>query len=72
MITESDLTAALSRDLTEPLTVAQKKALQRAVAKIIVLGDQVGVGTDQMIELLKSGLTVSELLDYLSARVGVA
>jgi hypothetical protein len=72
MTTESDLAAALSRDLSEPLTLAQKRALQRAVAKIVVLGAQVGVTTDQMIELLKSGLTVGELIEYLSARAGAA
>ena len=72
MATELDLTAALSQDFTEPLTPAQKRALERAVAKIVALGEQVGVDADQMIELLKSGLTVGELLDYLSARVGVA
>jgi len=72
MTTEFELTAALSRDLTAPLTAAQKRALERAVAKIVVLGAQAGVGTDQLIELLESGLTVGELLDYLSARVGIA
>jgi hypothetical protein len=72
MTIEVDLTAVLSRDLSEPLSLAQKRALQRAVAKIVALGAQVGVSTDQMIELLKSGLTVGELLEYLSARVGVA
>lgn len=72
MSIEMDLTAALSRDLAEPLSLAQKRALRRAVAKIVLLGAQVGVTTDQMIELLKSGLTVGELLEYLSARVGVA
>jgi hypothetical protein len=72
MTIEFDLTAALSHDLSQPLTLAQKRALQRAVAKIVALGAQVGISTDQMIGLLKSGLTVGELLEYLSARVGVA
>ena len=72
MATELDLSAALSCDLAEPLTPAQKRALERSVAKIVVLGAQVGVSKDQMIELLKSGLSVGGLLDYLSARVGVA
>jgi hypothetical protein len=70
MTTERDLTAALSHDLTEPLTMAQKKALERAVAKIVALGAKVGVSVDQMIELLKSGLTVGELLEFLAARSG--
>ncbi|MGA2236094.1 MAG: hypothetical protein ABSG23_11520 [Terriglobales bacterium] len=70
MTTERDLTAALSHDLTEPLTLAQREALERAVVKIVALGANVGVSVDQMIELLKSGLTVGELLDYLAARSG--
>jgi len=70
MTTELDLSAAMSRDLTEPLSLAQKESLQRAVAKVVALGAQVGVSADQMIELLQSGLTVGELLDYLAARNG--
>lgn len=53
---------------TDSLSFAQKEVLQRAVAKIVLLGDQVGVSPDQMILLLQSGLTVGELLDYLYAR----
>ena len=70
MTIELDLTAAMSGDLAEPLTLAQKEELQRAVAKVVALGAQVRVSADQMIELLKSGLTVGELLDYLAARTG--
>jgi len=70
MTTELDLSAAMSRDLTEPLSLAQQESLQRAVAKVVALGAQVGVSADQMIELLQSGLTVGELLDYLAARTG--
>jgi hypothetical protein len=70
MTIERDLTAAMSRDLAEPLTVAQKEALQRAVAKVVALGAQVGVSPDQMIKLLQSGLTVGELLEVLAARAG--
>ncbi|HMD15293.1 MAG TPA: hypothetical protein VKH18_01400 [Terriglobales bacterium] len=70
MTIELDLTTAMSRDLAEPLTLAQKEALQRAVAKVVALGAQVGVSADQMIVLLESGLTVGELLDYLAARTG--
>ncbi len=60
----------MSRDQAEPLTLEQKEALQRAVAKVVRLGAQVGVSADQMIQLLESGLTVGELLEYLSARAG--
>ena len=70
MTTELHLIAALSHNLAEPLTVAQKEALQRAVTKIVALGAQVGVNADQMILLLESGLTVGELLEYLAARSG--
>jgi hypothetical protein len=67
---EQDLTAAVSHDLGEPLTPAQKETLQRAVGKVVALGAQTGVTADEMIYLLKSGLTVSELLEYLAARSG--
>jgi hypothetical protein len=70
MTTELHLTAAMSRDQAEPLTLAQKEALQRAVAKVVALGAQVGVSVDQMVQLLQAGLTVGELLEYLAARVG--
>jgi hypothetical protein len=70
MTTELHLIAALTHNLAEPLTVAQKEALQRAVTKIVTLGAQVGVNADQMILLLESGLTVGELLEYLAARSG--
>ena len=70
MTTQLHLVAALSKNLTEPLTVAQKEALQRAVTKIVALGALAGLNADQMILLLESGLTVGELLDYLAARSG--
>jgi hypothetical protein len=52
----------------ESLTYAQQEVLERAVGKMILLGQLVGVSADQMILLLESGLTVSELLEYLAAR----
>lgn len=52
----------------EHLTLTQTAVLRRAVAKLLVIGEQVGVSSDQMISLLQSGLTVRELLDYLAAR----
>jgi len=57
---------------SDPMTLPQKAVLERAVAKVILLGEQVGVSTDQMIFLLNSGLTVGELLDYLAMRAGNA
>jgi hypothetical protein len=70
MTTQLHLVAALSNNLTEPLTVSQKEALQRAVTKIVALGALAGLNADQMILLLESGLTVGELLEYLAARSG--
>ena len=49
-------------------TVGQQEVLERAVAKLVLIGEQVGVSAGQMILLLESGLTVSELLDYLALR----
>jgi len=54
--------------LADSLTFPQREVLYRAVAKIVLLGAQVGVSVDQMILLLESGLTVGELLDYIALR----
>jgi hypothetical protein len=70
MTTEPHLSPAASPDPAEPLTLAQKEALRRAVTKVVALGEQVGVSADQMILLLQSGLSVGELLDVLAARSG--
>jgi hypothetical protein len=56
----------------DPPTLANEEVLERAVAKIILLGEHVGVSTDQMILLLNSGLTVSELLEYLVTQAGTS
>jgi len=69
MTTELHLLAAVNPDPAS-LSFAQKEALQSAVAKIVAFGAQVGVSTDQMIQLLQSGLTVGELLEFLAARAG--
>jgi len=53
--------------VSEPST-PQKDALRRAVVKVVASGERVGVSADEMIEMLKSGLTVGELLEYLAAR----
>ena len=57
MTRELNLIAALSHNLAEPLTVAQKEALQRAVTKIVARGARVGVNRDQRILLPESGRT---------------
>jgi hypothetical protein len=61
-------TFSASYAVSEPLSFTQRQVLERAVAKVVLLGEQVGVTPDQMILLLQSGLTVRELLDYLGAR----
>jgi len=70
MSTERYLTAAISHDLAESLTPAQKEALQRAVAKIFALGEKTGVKAGEIIGFLKGGLSVGELLEYLVAHSG--
>jgi hypothetical protein len=70
MATEQHSLAASSHSPVEPLTTAQEETLRRAVAKVVELGAQTGVTTDEMIHLLDSGLNVGELLDYLAARSG--
>jgi len=57
-------------DPLEPLTIYQQQVLERAVAKLVVLGERIGVSTEEMIQLLKAGLTVGELLEYLMSRTG--
>jgi hypothetical protein len=71
MTTETYLSAA-NRSSAESLSSAQKEILQRAVSKIVALAAEVGVSPDQMIELLQSGLTVGELLEYLATQSQIA
>jgi len=46
----------------------QQEVLRRAIGKVVVLGEQVGVSAEQMIQLLEGGLSVPELLEYLVSR----
>ncbi len=62
--------ANFGADLAESLNIGQQEVLERAVGKMVLLGKQVGVSLEQMIQLLESGLTVVELLEYLAARNG--
>jgi hypothetical protein len=48
--------------------IAPHEVLERAVAKLALIGEQVGVSTSDMIALLESGLTVAELLEFLRQR----
>lgn len=52
--------------LGDCLPLDQREVLERAVAKLVVIGQRVGVSASDMIELLESGLTVRELLEYLA------
>jgi len=67
-MTDEQFIVGAASDSPDPMTLPQKAVLERAVAKIVLLGEQVGVSTDQMILLLNSGLTVGELLEYLATR----
>ena len=62
--------ANFGADLAESLNIGQQEVLERAVGKMVLLGKQVGVSLEQMIQLLETGLTVVELLEYLAARNG--
>lgn len=59
-----------SSDSSDPLTSEQRELLERALAKMVLVGAQVSVSTDQMIKLLKSGMTVRELLEYVQTLAG--
>ena len=58
----------LPLSLTVRVTLHQRGVLKREVAKLVLIGDQVGVSTSDMIALLESGLTMGELLEYLALR----
>jgi hypothetical protein len=55
-------------DPSAVLTVYQQQVLERAVAKLVVYGERVGISTGEMIHMLASGLTVAELLEYVLSR----
>ena len=57
-------------DVFTSLTLAERQVLERAVAKVVLLGEYAGVSIDQMILLLGSGLTVAELVEYVVGRCG--
>ena len=70
MTPEQHLLEAASHNQFESLTAAQKETLRQAVAKVVGIAAEKGITIEKMIELLRSGLTVSELLKYLAARSG--
>ncbi|MGA7293709.1 MAG: hypothetical protein WBW85_14330 [Terriglobales bacterium] len=57
-------------DPPESLSPAQEAVLRSALAKLVEFGSRVGVTPDQMIRLLKAGMTIVELLEYLADRAG--
>jgi hypothetical protein len=50
------------------LDESQTLVLEKAVDKLVCLGELVGVTPEEMIRLLDSGFTVRELLDYIASR----
>jgi hypothetical protein len=46
--------------------------LQRALEKLVLYGEQVGVSPEEMIQLLESRMSVTQLLRYLSSKAGAA
>ena len=55
-------------NLAETPTFADQEVLERAITKLVLLGRQVGVSPEQMIEMLEGGLSVVELVEYLAGR----
>ena len=67
-MTQLHLVSNADFDASEPLTFEQRVILESALSKIVMLGEEVGVTSDQMIKLLDAGMTAKELLEYLATR----
>ena len=67
-MTELRLISNESSSSQDPLTIEQRQILEGALAKIVLMGEQVGVSADQMIKLLDAGMTVRELLEFIAER----
>jgi hypothetical protein len=67
---EGHSSARIGSESNGPIVHSDTRALKRAVAKVVLLGQQAGVSPDEMITLLDTGMTVSELLEYVIVRVG--
>jgi hypothetical protein len=65
---EAHLAANVGPNVFELLTCVEEEILERAIAKLVLLGKQVGVGPEEMITLLESGMDVVELVEYLASR----
>jgi hypothetical protein len=57
-------------DPSESLPRSEKEILERALAKLVLAGEQVGIDAAQMIQLLDDGMTVKELLELVLAMTG--
>jgi hypothetical protein len=53
---------------SDELDNCQVSVLEKAVDKLLRFGELVGVTPEEMIRLLDSGLTIGELLTYLTSR----
>ena len=53
----------------DPASVKEEEVLERALAKVVHMGEDLGVSADQMIKLLDAGMSVRELLEFLAGRV---
>ena len=67
---ETYTAAKCDLDVAESATVTDREVLERAIAKLVLLGNRVGVSPGEMIQLLDSGLTVGDLVAYLTGRSG--
>lgn len=57
-----------SQPLSDELDERQSLVLERAVEKVVRLGEAVGVTPEEMVTMLDVGITVGELLEYLATR----
>ena len=53
-----------------PYPEGNAPALESAVEKLVAAAEQKGLTVDDLIGFLQSGMSVSELLDYLEYRTG--
>jgi hypothetical protein len=57
-----------SWDSSAVQAVYQQQVLKRAVAKLVVYGERVGISAEEMMQMLAAGLTVGELLEYVLSK----
>jgi hypothetical protein len=51
------------------LSEKEQAVLNQAFARIVAAGKQLGIAPGNMVELLDSGMTVTQLFDYLMAKL---